>query len=310
MVFQLLLLIVSLVPAAVLALINPAFFREIALDIRLGRIFHYFLVFAFGFVLQNSTVSLLEEVSPDTWIKFPLYFIVLAYAAVFAIATNNREDLEIDKITNTNRPLVRNAVNPRKYIIVASLSLLVSLITAALADWVFFAAIFGISLIYYIYSCKPFKIKRFVFLAKFLIGINTLISAYCGFLTAGGKWTEFPVFWLLFILVPVSLMANFIDLKDTAGDRLAGIKTLPVIWGEQTAKRLIALFTLSAYVYVFFYFDSWLIAALLLLTVSVHIFLIFREPYQEKLLFLLHNSLFLGLILLLLIEPYMQHWRL
>lgn len=304
MAVELLLLVISIVPAGLLTVTNPDFFRELWLDLRLGRIFHYFMLFVFGFVLQNGTFSLLEEVQATVWIKFPLYFIVLAYAAVFAIATNNKEDLEIDKITNVNRPLVRNAVNPRKYLMVASISLLFSLVIAMLTDPVFFAAVFGISLIYYIYSCKPFKIKRFVFIAKLLIGVNSLISAVCGFLLGGGKWVDFPLFWLIFILVPVSLMANFIDLKDTAGDRQAGIKTLPVIWGEPAAKLLIALFTFSAYAYVYFYFQSLLIGLLLLLTVSVHIYLIFRKPYQEKPLFLLHNSLFLGLVLLLLMKPY------
>ncbi|MES2557532.1 MAG: UbiA family prenyltransferase [Bacteroidota bacterium] len=307
MTVELLLIFISLLPAGVLAFTNPSFFRELWFDLRLGRIFHYFMLFVFGFVLFHDTLFSLEQISPEVWLKFPLYFIVLAYAAVFAIATNNKEDLEIDKITNVNRPLVRNAVNPRKYLVVASISLIVSLIIAFLTDPVFFAAVFGISLVYYIYSCKPFKIKRFVFLAKLLIGVNSLISALCGYLLAGGKLTEFPLFWLIFILVPVSLMANFIDLKDTAGDRLAGIKTLPVIWGEPTAKLLIALFTFSAYVYVFFYFNSLLIGLVLLLTVSTHIYLIFRKPYQEKPLFLLHNSLFLGLILLLLIRPYIHY---
>jgi len=57
---------------------------------------------------------------------------------------------------------------------------------------------------------------------------------------------------------------------------------------------------------VFFYFNSLLIGVLLLVTVSVHIYLILRQPYREKPLFLLHNSLFLGLILLLLIQPYIH----
>jgi 4-hydroxybenzoate polyprenyltransferase len=306
MLCQVILLISSLIPAGILAFTNLSFFRELWLDLRLGRIFHYFVLFLFGFVVHHSSIAQLEEVSSLTWIKLPLYFIALVYAAVFAIATNNKEDLEIDKITNVNRPLVKGTVNPRRYLRVAFLSLIVSLVVAACANVVLLLAIVGISVVYYVYSCKPFKIKRFVFLAKFLIGINSLISALCGFLISGGKLAEFPVFWTVFILAPVSLMANFIDLKDTDGDRLAGIKTLPVIWGEPIAKRLIALFTFSAYVYVFFYFNSLLIGVLLMVTVSIHIYLILRQPYQEKPLFLLHNSLFLGLILLLLIQPYIH----
>ncbi len=306
MFYQTLLVFFTSLPIIVLGCMKPAFMRELVLDIRLGRILHYFVLFIVGIVLKNNTISLIFKTEPVVWIEAGLYFIVLVYAAVFAIASNNIEDIEIDQLTNTNRPLVKNAVDPKLYDRTSKISLLFSLVFSFLIGIEFFLAILGISLIYYIYSCKPFKLKRFVFLAKFLIGINSLISAVCGFYVAGGDLSQFPIFWLLFILIPVSLMANFVDLKDTAGDKAAGIKTLPVLLGETNAKRLIALFTISAYVWVFFYFNTLWIALLLIVTCSVHVFLLFRKPYQEKPLFLLHNSLFIGLIVLVLTNAYFQ----
>ena len=306
MLYQILLVFVAILPILVLGWMKPAFFRELVLDIRLGRILHYFVLFLVGIVLKNNSISLIFKTEPVVWLEAGLYFIVLVYAAVFAIASNNIEDIEIDQLTNTNRPLVKNAVDPKLYDRTSKISLLFSLVFSVLIGIEFFLAILGISLIYYIYSCKPFKLKRFVFLAKFLIGINSLISAVCGFYVAGGDLKQFPVFWLLFILIPVSLMANFVDLKDTVGDKAAGIKTLPVLLGDSNAKRLIALFTISAYVWVYFYFNTLWIALLLIATCSVHVFLLFRKPYQEKPLFLLHNSLFIGLIVLVLTSAYFQ----
>lgn len=306
MLYQILLVFVAILPILVLGWMKPAFFRELVLDIRLGRILHYFVLFLVGIVLKNNSISLIFKTEPVVWLEAGLYFIVLVYAAVFAIASNNIEDIEIDQLTNTNRPLVKNAVDPKLYDRTSKISLLFSLVFSVLIGIEFFLAILGISLIYFIYSCKPFKLKRFVFLAKFLIGINSLISAVCGFYVAGGDLKQFPVFWLLFILIPVSLMANFVDLKDTVGDKAAGIKTLPVLLGESNAKRLIALFTISAYVWVYFYFNTLWIALLLIATCSVHVFLLFRKPYQEKPLFLLHNSLFIGLIVLVLTSAYFQ----
>jgi 4-hydroxybenzoate polyprenyltransferase len=297
------LLLVSLVPALVLALAKPNLFRELCADLRPGRILHYFVLFLFGFVLFGQSYDTLAKTETVTWLRAGIYGIVLIYAAVFAIATNNREDIAIDRITNQHRPLVRNAVDPVDYIRVSRISLVIAFAVAACAGWEFLAAIAGISGIYYLYSCRPFKLKRFVILAKFLIGINSLISAVCGFYVAGGELRDFPPFWAVFILVPVSLMANFVDLKDTEGDKAAGIRTLPVIWGEHAAKTLIGLFTVSAYVFVFVYFRSFWISWLLLATCSVHVYLLFRKPYNEKPLFLLHNSLFIGLIILVLARP-------
>jgi 4-hydroxybenzoate polyprenyltransferase len=295
-----------MVPALLLSGFYPVVFREIWRDLRPGRILHYFVLFLFGFVLQAATWTQLLETAPLVWLKLLLFFLILAYAAVFAIATNNREDLEIDKISNPDRPLVRNTVDPKFYVRIAGISLLISFTIALLTDPVFFLAIFGISLIYYVYSCRPFKLKRYVLLAKFLIGVNSLIAAVCGFILSGGELSEFPLFWMLFILVPVSLMANFVDLKDTEGDKAAGIKTLPVLWGEPRAKTFIAVFTVIAYGLVLGYFASAWISLLLVVVCSVHLYLLFRTPYREQPLFLLHNSLFVGLIILVLTGPFLQ----
>lgn len=307
MFFEICLLLVAPVPALVLAATKPELFRELCADLRPGRILHYFVLFLFGLVLFSESYNVLAKTETVVWLRSGIYLFVLIYAAVFAIAANNREDIVIDRITNQNRPLVRNAVDPQTYIRVSRVSLVTAFAIAACAGWEFLAAIAGISAIYYLYSCRPFKLKRFVFLAKFLIGVNSLISAVCGFYVAGGAVKDFPPFWALFILVPVSLMANFVDLKDTEGDKAAGIRTLPVIWGEVPAKWLIGLFTFSAYAFVFVYFRSFWIGWLLLATCSVHVYLLFRKPYSEKPLFLLHNSLFIGLIILVLARPFIPH---
>ena len=300
MIFLLVLLLFSLLPALTLLIVHPSFARELWLDLRLERIIHYFVLYLFGFVLYNDRLELLAETPVETLLQTALYAVVLVYSALFAIASNNREDLEIDRITNTNRPLVRKTVDPQLYIRVSRISLVLSLLIAALAGMELLITIAGISLIYFLYSCRPFKLKRYVFLAKFLIGINSLLSAVCGFYVAGGAVSDFPVFWLVFILVPVSLLANFVDLKDTEGDQAAGIRTLPVLYGETFTRYFIAVCALIAYVMVGCYFGSLWIALLLTGTCGVHFYLLFRKPYREKALFLFHNSLFIGLISLVL----------
>jgi len=302
MILQLIILICALLPIVTLWAINQGLFRELFLDLRLGRILHYFAVFLFGFSLHTNALSDLKQVGTETWLELVNFFFALTYAAVFAIATNNEEDLEIDKISNKNRPLVKESIPLNSYRMISRSSLMVSVLISAAIGLHYFLAIFGLSIVYYIYSCKPLKLKRFVFLAKLLIGINTLISAYCGFVAANGKVQEFPLFWIVFILVPISLMANFVDLKDVEGDQYAGIKTIPVLWGIKFAKNLLAIFIISAYSMVFVYFQTNWISCLLVVTCAIHLLLLFRKPYSEKPLFLLHNSLFLGLISLIILK--------
>jgi 4-hydroxybenzoate polyprenyltransferase len=306
MIHPIYLLILSFVPAIYLAIKNPPFFKQLSLDLRLGRITHYFILFLFGFTLYHNSINTLKTILLKEWIEVILFFMVLMYAALYAIATNNIEDIEIDKVSNKDRPLVQETIDPSLYMFTARLSLVFSFSLAFLIDWVYLASVLGISIVYYVYSCKPFKFKRFVLVAKLLIGINSFIAAVCGFVIAGGKWNEFPVFWSIFILLPVSLMANFVDLKDTHGDRIAGIKTLPVLLGEELTKKMIGGFILLTYSMVLFYFEHIYLKSIIILSCSFHLFLLFKKPYKEKYIFWLHNFLFLGLISLILIKDYFE----
>jgi len=292
---------IACIPLLLLLFTDRKLLFEIVLDSRPGRILHYYVVFLFGFFLYSNSLWQLERLSSETWIKIVLFLPALAYAAIFAIVSNNKEDLEIDKISNTNRPLVQENVDPNWYLWAGVLFQVSSLLLSALLGLEFLLTIIGLSLVYFIYSCKPFRLKRFVILAKVLIGLNTLIATVGGFVASGGKILDFPVFWAIFILVPISLMANFVDLKDLHGDKAAGIKTLPVLWGEGPTKWFLSVFILLAYSMVATYFEQWWITALIVPTCIVHLLLLFKKPFQEKFLFVLHNGLFLALIGLVII---------
>lgn len=295
-------LAVAFVPWLLLLLLKRALFLELLRDIRPGRILHYFILFLFGFVLYSVEFHRPLVVDLQTVTEMLLFLVALTDAALFAIVTNNVYDLNIDRISNPDRPLVKETIPQGLYMRIGFVSLLLSVVISALIGTHYLLAIVLLTAIYYGYSCPPFRLKRVVILAKLLIGINTLVTTCCGFMAAGGKMKEFPVFWLIFILGPVSLMANFVDLKDREGDRFAGIRTLPVLYGEGFTKGLLAVFVVAAYVMVLFYFDRLWIQAAVTGTCSIHLFLLFRKPYREKPLFILHNSLFLALTSLLLLQ--------
>lgn len=292
-------ILAALLPVAYMLLTQPLRLKILLADSRFSRILHFLLMAFLGTSLQVDQSQ--ELLDPVLLLRFALFFCMLFYAGQFAIVTNNLEDLETDKITNTERPLVKALIPQQAYLRIGIFCLLYSFLLASVAGLPDLLAIGGISLIYFLYSVPPMKLKRFVLFAKFLIGLNSLIAVLYGYVISGGTLLEFPLSWAFFILVPISLSANFVDLKDTEGDRIAGVKTLPVLLGERKAKRLIAGFTLLTYLYAAFLLNSLLISCLILLVCGFHIALLFRTPYSEKPLFLLHNSLFLGLIVLILI---------
>ncbi len=299
---NILLFVCSVIPVVFCLAIRFKLSIELLKDIRIERILHYFILFLFGFVLFFKETAIPLEISWELIFKILAFFFCLSYAAVFAIASNNEADLEIDKISNSNRPLVRESIPIKQYRVISYTSLLLALVLSAVLGLPYFMCVIGLSAIYFIYSCKPFRFKRFVIFAKFLIGINTFVCALAGFSSAGGNILDFPLFWTIFILVPIALLANFIDLKDVEGDGKAGIRTIPVIFGEKKAFQFISLCILSCYISVYFYFNYYWFLGLLIPSSIFHLFLLLRKPYNEKPLFYLHNFLFLGLIALLLIS--------
>ncbi len=95
---------------------SPILTREILNDLRILRILHYVALAGLGMALylrmaDDSFFSLTFRILP----VFLLFIVALVYAAVFAIITNNIEDLEADKISNPERPLVRNRVTKAAY---------------------------------------------------------------------------------------------------------------------------------------------------------------------------------------------------
>ncbi len=280
----------------------PLYFKVILKDIRALRILHYIILTVLGSVLfWNQAKLSITLLSSDIIFSHLFFFISLIYAAIFAIVTNNIADLETDKISNPNRPLVAKTIPINAYLKAGIICLILALVISMFSGYKSTLGIFFISLGYFIYSCKPLRLKRFLFLAKFIIGVNSWIAALCGYSLMGGLWHDFPLSWSIFILIPLALAANFIDLKDTEGDRKMNVKTLPVVFGEQKAKYAIAIFTFATYVMAGVLLHHIWMYPLVLFACGVHLYFLLKTPYKEKPVFLMYINSLIALIILLLI---------
>lgn len=305
MLTHIILLSISIVFPLLFLALSPALTKEILRDLRLIRILHYVALAALGFALYFKDHELSLLFFPGKILVFPLFIIALIYAAVFAIVTNNIADIETDKISNPKRPLVLGTVQLQPYRLAGICSLIFSLLLSLAVQAVMFYGIFIISAGYYIYSCRPFRLKRIPVIAKLIIGVNSLVVAVCGFMLAGGELNNFPLVWAVFIILPLSLAANFVDLKDTAGDGISGIRTLPVILGQKKAINLICFFTICTYAMAAIIVNlSWVYPLCGVMAV-LHIVLLYRKPYNEKPIFLVYISALFGLNIILLFSKYL-----
>ncbi|MCX6763028.1 MAG: UbiA family prenyltransferase [Candidatus Moranbacteria bacterium] len=171
----------------------------------------------------------------------------LILAAIFAwlasVFLNDQVDLEIDKMTNKQRPLATGEVTGEDYRQLFWICFVFSLILAITVGVKFFLVIFAYQAIGWIYSAWPFRLKRFPFVASFLSAFALALLFSSGFLLLadGQNISRFPhqVFWLLIVAFMVSLPIK--DLKDIEGDRANGVWTIPVLFGEVWARFAIGL---------------------------------------------------------------------
>jgi 4-hydroxybenzoate polyprenyltransferase len=293
LIFQAVAILLPLIAAGIF----PKLMRLLWADLRIPRILHYALLGAFGMALWlRHPAHLASSNLTEVLLRWSLLASCLSYAAIFAIITNNIEDLEADRITNPGRPLVLGLIDTKSYLLAGIVAEIIALGLAFAANSQLGLGILAISLGYFVYSCRPTRLKRVPILSKMIIGFNSFCVALAGFVWAGGEWQHFPWIWAVFILAPLSLAANFIDLKDTEGDRLQGIATLPVLLGESLARHLIALATLATYVMGAILLNIAWLYPLNLLGAGLHIYFLYRKPYQEGWIFLILMAALSGLV--------------
>ncbi len=161
----------------------------------------------------------------------------------FSVLTNDLADVEIDKITNSDRPLIKKILTVDEFqdlaIVFASLSLIFSLVVNPKS----FLLILAYLLITLIYSFYPFRLKRFLGVSSFVASFASLILLLLGYclVSEGQSLTGFDWRMGFFLFGAYFLMLPIKDLKDIEGDKKAGVATIGTWLGEERARIFLGL---------------------------------------------------------------------
>jgi len=265
-------------------------FFEIVKNFRLTRIIHYFFLTSlgvyFGWVFsgQGKFIGSLY----DLLSLFSLFLAIL-FAWLFAVWENDEVDKEIDAISSPGRPFVNGALEKAEWRDIKFIFLLFALSFAWLAGFYALTFIAVYILIYHIYSTPPLRLKRFLGISSLLVAINALLAVWAGFFLFSGTENlgDFPLKYSLGILAIYLLAENVKNIKDIEGDRLAGIKTLPVLLGEKNGKIFVGLMVfLAALLVPFIFFLNPITIFISLFFGLVLFFLINRQKYEETPVFI------------------------
>jgi 4-hydroxybenzoate polyprenyltransferase len=161
-------------------------------------------------------------------------YISLYGAWMYAVHTNDREDIAIDTVSNISRPLITQTISIKDMEQIGFIWLGISLLGSWAAGLYPFFMNLVFTASYYIYSAEPLRLKRIPILSSFLISIACLSVVLSGFffISIDKKIATFPILIACGILFVFTLLANIRDIKDIEGDRQQNIKTLPALYGK------------------------------------------------------------------------------
>jgi 4-hydroxybenzoate polyprenyltransferase len=224
-----------------------------------------------------------------SWISFWMY----------SVHINDIYDVEIDKISNRERPLVRQEMTLENMQHAGYIWLALALAGSWSAGFYpFFMGLVCLA-ISYIYSAHPLRLKRFPILSSFIISVACLATVLAGFffVSAEKRIQIFPISLAIGILLILTLAKNARDIKDIEGDKANGIYTLPILFGKNGIK-IVGLCLASGFLLIPIFLKFYELYIVALPAAIIGYMLVIKKPYKEKNIFTLYFAFSIGAVIL------------
>ena len=89
----------------------------------------------------------------------------------------------------------------------------------------------------YLYSAEPIRLKKRFLMKQFTIALGTTFCILIGAVAGGGVTSATLYMGIIHFIVNMGINP-IMDVRDIRGDRIMGIKTIPVVWGPEATVRL------------------------------------------------------------------------
>jgi 4-hydroxybenzoate polyprenyltransferase len=179
-----------------------------------------------------NIINAVKLIVAVTFVAFSVYFY------------NDLTDIE-DDLTNrdlgnpkpANRPFGKGTVSEAQFKRVIVLTGVIGLLAASSINLQVLALQTSYIILGYLYSTEPFRLKRRFLMKQPTITAAGILVNLSGAMAAGGMTP--PVYYMLLLHMLMSMGLNpIVDIRDMRGDRVMGVKSIPVVWGPQLTLRL------------------------------------------------------------------------
>ena len=220
--------------------INPALPKALFSELSSFRTFHFILMVIAGTYLKKNL----------NWLEFPdfLYIIIsilcVAILWLSVVLINNVYDLEIDKISNPNRFLVKGLATSSEYLTLSLVLSIISLFVSSVLGVIAFIMTLIFLLSSLAYSLPPLRFRNRLFSTVF-IGWGSVLAYFIGYFNGIRGFeieiTRDSLFIAILLFLALSIGTMTKDLKDYEGDLRCAVKTFFTIYGKQKGKRIVSV---------------------------------------------------------------------
>jgi 4-hydroxybenzoate polyprenyltransferase len=256
---------------------------------RLGRIVHYIFMVLLGAFVAYRLAHF--SMNWNDWLVMVILLSAFYFAWMFAVCVNDIFDIEIDRVSNSERPITSGSLSVSETKSAAYIFLVLSLVGAYLCGYYAFFCILAFTALYYVYSAPPVRLKRIPFLSVFVVGFCSLATVMAGFFTFSPlkEVSAFPANLIIAVVVIFSLLPQIKDIKDIEGDRVAGIMTLPTLFGAVWGPRIVGLLAGLAYLVVPLLASTPALFIGAIPAAGITYWLAVRKPYVEGPIFIVYG---------------------
>lgn len=175
-----------------------------------------------------------------------------------SVVANDIYDLEIDKISNPNRPLPKGIFSVSEYAQFGVICLLLSLLGGITIGFNFFALLLVYQIIAWFYSAPPFRLKKFPGIATFTSALASIAIIFLGYILLSSDQTIYTLSWRIVLLFVIcyTISIPIKDFKDIEGDKKYGIWTIPVIFKKDNARVIVAASHFVSYILSVFFLNE------------------------------------------------------
>lgn len=260
--------------------------RSTMRNIPLLRAVLFYTLIGCGVALGIATTATPALETPMGIFAFWSFLASFLFAGMYVAWTNDETDIDIDRVSNSSRPLVSGTFSPSEWSTLKYVFLFISLAFGIIAGYYAFLYILAFIALYYIYSAYPFRLKRIPILSSAVVSAATVVTLWGGFFVATGESNlfAFPHHVSIGVFLFFFLFESFKNIKDMEGDRAGGITTIPnmnkdgVFFTALLAAAAPVLFSIIVLPHLVFIAISILFAAVFYTVIT-------REPYRERYVF-------------------------